>query len=110
MVVLVTLLTTGLVVGLLLMEVWYRIGVVNMGYEMTRLTRERQQLLEDRKRLKIEATVNARTERVDQIGRGSLGLVSVRVDQVVKLKKGVGVALSKPASDEPVQDGQPRGL
>ena len=72
-------------VGLLICEVWYRIETVNHGYYMTRLTRERQQLLEDRKKLQIEATVNARTERIDQIARDSLGLESVRKDQIIEV-------------------------
>lgn len=108
MVVLVTLLTTALVVGLLLMEVWYRVGVVNMGYEMTQLTRERQRLLEERKRIKIEATVNARTERLDQIARDSLHLEPVRGQQVIAVRRSP-VAVREQTQDEAAEGGRVGG-
>src|SRR5690606_6400083 len=37
-----TLLTTSLIVSLLLTEVWYRVQITHLGYEMTELTQERQ--------------------------------------------------------------------
>lgn len=80
-----TLMTTSLVVGLLLTEVWYRVQITELGYEMTDLTRERQRLFDERKKLEIEETVNTRTERLDKIARDSLGLEPIHADQIIKV-------------------------
>lgn len=84
---LVTLLVTSLVVGVLLLQVRHRVRIVELGYEMTELTRDRRQLLEERERLRIEAAISTRTERLDKVARESLGLEPFRPDQIIKVKK-----------------------
>lgn len=84
-VVALTLLTVSLVVGLLLTEVWYRVQITQVGYQMTDLTRERQRLFDERKKLEVEETVNSRTERLDKIARESLGLEPIHADQIIKV-------------------------
>lgn len=83
LVVLMTLAVTSLVVGVMLFQVWNRVQVYQLGYQMTELTRERRQLLEERERLRIEAAVSSRTERLDKLARESLGLRPFTPDQVL---------------------------
>ncbi len=83
LVVLVTLLITGLVVSVLLLQVWHRVRIVELGYKMTALTKERRMLLEERERLGIEAAVSTRTERLEQVARDSLDLHPFRPDQII---------------------------
>lgn len=83
LVVLGTLLITGLIVGVLLLQVWNRVQVFELGYQMTALTKERQRLFEERERLRIEAVVSCTTERLDKVAREDLGLVPIAPHQVV---------------------------
>ncbi len=86
LVVLGTLLITGLIVGVLLLQVWNRVQVFELGYQMTALTRERQQLFEERERLRIEMVVSSTTERLDKVAREDLGLVPIAAHQVVVIE------------------------
>ncbi len=70
-------------VGLLLLQVWQRVRIVQMGYELGQLTHERRQLLEERERLRLEASVELRTERLDHIARKDRGLTPVKPEQVI---------------------------
>jgi cell division protein FtsL len=79
-----TLALTSVVVLLLLNQVWHRVRVVELGYEITRLTLERQQLLERQERLRLETSVQLRTERLDQAAREQ-GLMPIRPDQILRV-------------------------
>ena len=87
LVVLGTLLITGLIVGVLLLQVWNRVQVFELGYQMTALTRERQQLLEQRERLRIEMVVSSTTERLDKVAREDLGLQPIHAHQIVLVEE-----------------------
>jgi cell division protein FtsL len=86
LVVLGTLLITGLIVGVLLLQVWNRVQVFELGYQMTALTRERQQLFEERERLRIEMVVSSTTERLDKVAREDLGLTPIAPHQVILIE------------------------
>ena len=83
LVVAVTLFVTSLVVSVLLIQVWHRVQVFELGYQMTELTKERQRLLEEQERLRIEAVVITTTERLDKVAREDLGLRPIAPQQVV---------------------------
>ena len=94
-VIVVTLLVTSMVVSLLLREVWYQVQVVKLGYEMTTLNRERRGLMEERRKLKLEAAVNTRTERVEHLVRDSVGLEPIRPDQIIYVSSDRATALKE---------------
>ena len=94
-VIVVTLLVTIVVVSLLLREVWYQVQVVKLGYEMTSLHRERRSLMEERRKLTLEAAVNTRTDRMEEVARETLGLEPLRPDQILIVRsdeRGAGPA------------------
>lgn len=82
-VIIVTLLVTVVVVSLLLREVWYQVQVVKLGYEMTSLHRERRNLMEERRKLTLEAAVNTRTDRMELVAQETVGLEPLRPDQIL---------------------------
>jgi cell division protein FtsL len=86
LVVSMTLLVTSMVVGVLLLQVYHRVRIVDLGYQMTELTEERRRLMEERERLRIEAAVSTRTERLDKVARETLGLRPYRPNQVLKVQ------------------------
>ena len=85
LVVFMTLLVTSLVVGVLLLQVYHSVRIVELGYQMTELTEERRRLMEERERLTIEATVSTRTERLDKVARETLGLRPFRPEQILEV-------------------------
>ena len=70
------LIATLVVVALLLVHVWSRYRVISLGYELSELTTEREQLLEENRRLRIEQRVLTRTDRLEPLARRQLGLIS----------------------------------
>ena len=83
LVVLMTLVVTSMLVAVLLLQVYHRVRIVDLGYQMTELTEERRLLMEERERLRIEAAVSTRTERLDKLARETLGLWQFRPDQIL---------------------------
>ncbi len=83
LVVLGTLLITSLIVSILLLQVWNRVQVFELGYQMTELTREREALMEEQKRLRVEAVISSTTERLDKVAREDLGLRPIMPGQVI---------------------------
>jgi len=77
------LLATMAVVSLLLIHVWSRYRVVHLGYEVSTLSREREDLLEEQRRLRIEYQILTRTDRIEPVARRQLGLIAPRVDQIL---------------------------
>jgi cell division protein FtsL len=83
LVVLGTLLITSMIVCILLLQVWNRVQVFELGYEMSALTKEREALMEEEKRLRVEGVISATTERLEKVAREDLGLRPIRPEQVV---------------------------
>lgn len=80
----VTALVTFLAVavGLLMFHVWNEYRIVQIGYEIAEVTTQHRQLLEENKKLAIEAAVVGRTERLSTVARTRYGLEPVRPEQV----------------------------
>jgi len=55
-------------------HVWVRLRVIHLGYQISRASVEEQQLVEQNKRLKIEAAVLRQPGRIEQIARERLGM------------------------------------
>lgn len=79
-------LIVGIPMSLLLFHVWNEYRIVSIGYEIADVTREHRALLEDHKKLSIEAAVQGRTERIASVARTQFGLEQVRPHQVVTIR------------------------
>jgi len=69
-------------VALLLSHVETQYRIAEAGYDIAKVTREHRQLTEDYKKLKIEAAVQGRTERMSEVARKRYGLEPTRPEQV----------------------------
>ncbi len=76
------LVATLIVVSLLLVQVWSRYRVLNLGYELAGVTAERETLLEQNRRLRIELRMLERRDRLEPVARRDLGMTYARPDQV----------------------------
>lgn len=105
--VLAALIATLVVVGLLLVHVWSRYRVLALGYEMSRLTQEREDLLEANRRLRLEVRVLSRADRLDPMARRQLGLIVPKAEQII-YKRAADLPLPNfPSSDVPELTEQP---
>jgi len=68
---------------------------IQLGYQIGRLEKQRDRLIERRRRLLIEKAQESALARVEGIARGPLGLVPPRPEQVVLVRDG---ALGAPAA------------
>jgi cell division protein FtsL len=72
----------------LIFYVWSRTHAVQMGYELNKVVREEQKLLEIQRSLNLELRNLTTLERVERIARKKFGLVDPRPNQVVYLSDG----------------------
>ncbi|OIP41135.1 MAG: hypothetical protein AUK47_06950 [Deltaproteobacteria bacterium CG2_30_63_29] len=77
---------TLVVVGLLLVHVWSRHSVLELGYQLSELSSEREALLEEQRRLRIEFRVLTRSDLIAPIGHNDLGLIEPRFDQILYIR------------------------
>ncbi len=77
--------TTFLMALVILVYLWCRLTVVNLGYEISRLNMERKLALEENRRLKIELARLKSPQRIERIAR-RVGLVYPQEDQIVRVK------------------------
>ena len=73
-------------VCLLLFHVWNQFRMTDLGYQIAEVTREHRGLLEENKKLSIEAAVQGRTDRMAQLARDQFGLAATRPDQVITVR------------------------
>lgn len=76
--------------GLLMFHVWNQYRIVQVGYQIAEVTQEHRKLIEQNKKLAIEAAVVGRTERLSNVARERYGLEPVGPKQVHAL--GIDVA------------------
>ena len=80
------LLTAGamfLVIALLIIQVYYRHREINLGYELSAAISEREALLEENRKLRIELRVQSLRENLEQKAGKQLGVSTIRNDQVL---------------------------
>jgi len=75
-----------IVVVVTLFYLWTRLMVVNMGYEISGLNKERRELVEENKRLKLEVLTLKSPQRIEEMARRELGLIYPRGEQIVKVE------------------------
>ena len=76
----------GLPVGLLLFHVWTQYRITKLGYEVAEQTDRHRDLIEEQRKLSIEATYQGRTERVLSVARDRYGLEPLQPEQVVSVE------------------------
>lgn len=69
--------------SLLVVHVWNQFRVAQMGYEIAEATSEHEQLLEEQKKLTVEARLQGRSDRVSEMARQQFDLRVPEPDQFV---------------------------
>ncbi len=72
--------------GVLLFGVRTNLQTIELGYQIGRLEKQRDRLIERRRKLLIEKAQASSLVRVEGIARGPLGLVAPRPEQVVLVR------------------------
>ena len=88
MVVVTVLAMTAVPVGLLVFHVWNQFRIAEVGYEIAEATSEHQELLEENKKLVVEARLQGRSDRVAEMAREQFGLEQARPEQIVRIERG----------------------
>lgn len=70
------------IVGILLFHVWNQYKITQLGYRIAEVTHEHRRLLEENKKLSIEAAVQGRSERMTNVAREQFGLQPLKPEQV----------------------------
>ena len=76
----------GLLVGAVLCYVFLHLQVVRVGYEVERLRRERAALSEQGRTLRLEVAGLRSVKRVEEVARGTLGMVAPAPGQVIVVR------------------------
>jgi hypothetical protein len=82
----------------LFLAIWANLETVGLGYQIAKLARKRETLLEKRHLLEMDRAQAVALQRVERIARGTLGFVPPTLDQVVLVKDS---ALAQPAALTP---------
>lgn len=71
--------------ALLVYHVWNQYRITQVGYEIASVTSEHRSLLEENKKLTVEARIQGRSDRVSALARTHFGLQETRPEQVITL-------------------------
>lgn len=74
---------TLVVIVLLVIQVFYRHRELNLGYELSAAISQREALLEENRKLRIELRVLSRRERLEPLAGKQLGMSVIRPEQVL---------------------------
>jgi cell division protein FtsL len=80
----------------LFLAIWANLETVRLGYQIAKLARVRETLVERKHQLELDRAQAAALSRVDAIARHSLGLVPPNLDQVVLVKDSALQAAAAP--------------
>lgn len=69
--------------GLLLFHVWNQYRITDLGYQIAEVTTEHRALLEENKKLVVEARLQGHSDRVSQVAKYQFGLQEAHPDQFV---------------------------
>lgn len=84
----------------LIWHVWHEYRIVHLGYEIAAVTQEHRNLLEENKKLSVEAAILGRSDRVTGVAREQFGLQLARPDQITVLENGTQDADQRLAASE----------
>lgn len=77
-----TFAATLIVIVLLIIQVSYRHRELNLGYELSAAISQREALLEENRKLRIELRVLSRRERLEPLAGRQLGMSTIKPEQV----------------------------
>lgn len=77
------LVMVGVPGALLLFHVWQEYQITQTGYAIAEVTQEHRALLEENKRLTVEASMHGRADRVASTAREQFGLEPARPEQII---------------------------
>jgi cell division protein FtsL len=80
------MIAVGAPVAILLTHVHHQYEITRLGYQIAQVTREHRSLLETNKKLRVEAAIQGRSERITTVARERFGLEMIRADQIVLLE------------------------
>ncbi len=69
---------------------WHRLGYVQAGYRLEALQREKQQMLEANRKLKLEEAALDDPVRIEMIARHELGMTTLSPHQIVRSEAASG--------------------
>lgn len=72
--------------ALLLTHVSNQYKITELGYQIAQVTSEHRGLLEENKKLTVEARVQGRSDRMAQMARRDFGLVEARPEQIITVE------------------------
>jgi cell division protein FtsL len=72
-------------VSILMFHVWGQFRITELGYEVAEQTTEHRALIEEQRKLTIEATFQGRSERVLTVAKERFGLEPMQPEQVVQV-------------------------
>ena len=73
---------TFIVITLLIIQVYYRHRELNLGYELSAAISQREALIEENRKLRIELRVLSRRERLEPLAGRQLGMSPIRPEQI----------------------------
>lgn len=79
---------TFIVIALLIIQVAYRHRELNLGYQLSEAISQRELLLEQNRKLRIELRVLSRRERLEPLAGKQFNMAPARPDQVVIVRDG----------------------
>ena len=88
-------LACSLLAGGATLQIWVRTRITEQGYQLSRLSAERRQLLREHERLQLAAAQLGSPQRIEELARARLGMGPAAPDRVIVL---VGGALRSGAS------------
>ena len=91
----------------LFLAIWANLETVGLGYQLAKLARMRETLLERRHVLEMDRAQAVALQRVERIARGTLGLVPPTLDQVILVKDTSLVAPLAPVPESEVRPPMP---
>src|SRR5690554_2461460 len=74
-------------VAMLFFHVWTRYQITDLGYEVAEQTRTHRQLIEEKRKLSIEAAYQGRNDRVLALAREKFGLEELQPSQVIQVEQ-----------------------
>lgn len=84
-------------VAMLFFHVWTRYQITDLGYEVAEQTRTHRELIEEKRKLSIEAAYQGRNDRVLALAREKFGLEELQPSQVIQVEQ---FAQNEPAADQ----------
>lgn len=76
----------------LLGAIWANLETVRLGYQLARVARQKESLLERNRQLRMDRAQATALSRVDALARARLGLVPPEPRQILRIEEGVRAA------------------